>query len=96
MDYFDYLQSDAWREVKRRYLRSARPKDCRICGASRFDARLDLHHRTYERLGRERLSDLVLLCRRCHDAVHALAKARRMPIWKASDPRRVRAFMRRS
>ena len=31
------------------------------------------NHRTYERKGRERLSDLILLCRKCHGRFHAEA-----------------------
>lgn len=32
---------------------------------------LDVHHRTYERLGKERLSDVAAVCRFCHDLIHA-------------------------
>lgn len=30
----------------------------------------DLHHRTYKRTGRELLSDVMAVCRRCHEAIH--------------------------
>jgi HNH endonuclease len=91
--YFDYLKSDAWREVKRRYLRSARPKDCMVCGRP-WDNSMVFHHRTYARLGREWLSDIRPVCKPCHDAIHKLQKTRRLRLSQASDPRRVRAFMR--
>jgi hypothetical protein len=48
-----------------------RPQDCVLCGTSE---RIHLHHTTYERLGRERLADLVPLCHRCHSMVHELIR----------------------
>ncbi len=74
--YADYLKSGHWWEVKRRYFRSytvqkdveefGRPV-CKACGAQK---NLNLHHATYERLGHEELTDLVLLCRDCHGQLH--------------------------
>jgi hypothetical protein len=49
-------ERDCWRLAQ---LRDGR---CRDCGRRGTEA----HHLTYERVGRERLSDLVLLCKRCH------------------------------
>ena len=43
-------------------LRGAR---CERCGHPHS---LELHHKTYERLGRELTSDLEVLCRRCHES----------------------------
>ncbi len=40
-------------------------KKCERCGYS--SARLEVHHLTYERFGRERLGDLRVLCKTCHD-----------------------------
>jgi hypothetical protein len=39
---------------------------CEICGS---EAR-NVHHLTYERLGGERISDLLALCRQCHLDIH--------------------------
>lgn len=41
----------------------------RICAACR-DRGSHLHHKTYERLGNERDSDLVVLCEWCHNKLH--------------------------
>lgn len=41
---------------------------CQICNAN--DRQLDVHHRTYERLGREQIEDLTVLCHDCHDRHH--------------------------
>ena len=40
-------------------------------------APMDVHHRTYKRLGRERMSDLDVLCRAHHDIWHFLQKVDR-------------------
>lgn len=31
---------------------------------------LDVHHKSYDRLWRERPGDLMVLCRSCHDQLH--------------------------
>lgn len=42
---------------------------CRVCGASGW---AEVHHIRYRsRGGSDELSNLVLLCKACHDAVHA-------------------------
>jgi hypothetical protein len=75
--YREYLYSDAWRNVRERYRASAHPEPgyrttglpqtCTVC----HDENVDLHHKTYKRLGEERLTDLVPLCRLHHDQLHA-------------------------
>lgn len=64
--YHDYLQSDLWRAKRAEYMASDLPKTCLGCGSDR----ITLHHRTYTRLGREQLLDLLPLCRDCHKRVH--------------------------
>lgn len=86
MDYQAYLRSPHWQDVRRRYWASKMPKNCAVCG--RNDVPRDLHHRTYKRLGKERLHDLVPLCRQCHDETHVVAadrKARKvkLALWSA-------------
>lgn len=64
--YRDYLQSPEWAVVRRLALEQA-DHACRLCGGR--DG-LDVHHRTYERLGQERLADVIVLCRDCHSRFH--------------------------
>ena len=40
---------------------------CVICGKAK---NLNVHHITYENLGAEKVSDLVTLCRDCHEDIH--------------------------
>ncbi len=38
---------------------------CALCNSERAN---EVHHRTYERIGHEELTDCILLCRNCHKA----------------------------
>ncbi len=67
MDYKKYLKSDSWREIRRRIWRAANGRCATCCGKGRH-----VHHKTYTRLGRERDSDLELLCAFCHGRKHGL------------------------
>lgn len=67
--YWEYLQSAHWQDISRAYKASGLPTRC-ICGAPE----VELHHRTYERLGREELTDLIPLCRLCHAAIHVFER----------------------
>lgn len=66
MTYAQYLRSEHWANLKRRYRESRLPQACLGCG----DPRFQMHHRTYTRLGHELLTDLMPLCGDCHQAVH--------------------------
>lgn len=61
--YKSHLQSPQWREVRGQVLRRANYQ-CERCGTR--NTGLQVHHRNYLRLGRERLSDLEALCPDCH------------------------------
>lgn len=67
--YESYLKSRHWARVRHLY-RSSRPWVC-LCGEH---DRLQLHHKTYVRIGAERLDDLQPLCDRCHSLVHQLER----------------------
>lgn len=66
MRYKDYIKSDRWREVAEAKKQSVGNK-CEICNSSK---RLQVHHRTYERLGNENENDLTVLCWYCHAKFH--------------------------
>jgi 5-methylcytosine-specific restriction endonuclease McrA len=65
--YYEYLQSDHWKEFRKKYYRSRKRKSCTLC-KSRND--IHLHHITYNRLGREQLNDVIPLCGECHELIH--------------------------
>jgi 5-methylcytosine-specific restriction endonuclease McrA len=78
--YRRYMRSRAWRSSPARLgeIEAARGA-CRLCGSAGPSAHLEAHHRTYARLGRERLDDLTLLCSACHVEVTAFLRARLGP-----------------
>lgn len=86
--YRDYLASGHWRSVKARYYRKC-VRQCYGCGAT---DRLDLHHRTYARLGREKVGDLICVCRTCHETIHALASCGASTISAAAHGIRIMHF----
>lgn len=64
--YQEYLKSPEWAATRRWALERAEHR-CQVCNS---DGPLDVHHRTYERLGHEWPSDLTVLCRDCHGLYH--------------------------
>jgi 5-methylcytosine-specific restriction endonuclease McrA len=73
IDYATYISSVEWRikayEAKRRAGWA-----CMLCATTMW---LEVHHRTYARLGRERPSDLVVLCSHCHRRHHDTLESER-------------------
>lgn len=71
-DYLQYLKTPHWLEFKARY--ESDPEklhECFVCGKMEYE----LHHITYERIGKERMDDVVPLCKTHHRATHAIEKA---------------------
>lgn len=66
LPYSEYLKSEWWQQRRLKSLARAEHR-CQVCNAG---SRLEVHHRTYERLGHERDADLVVLCRNCHELFH--------------------------
>lgn len=95
-DYRAYIKSSAWRALKDIFLRSHLPKNCLGCWKP-YQPNFELHHRTYENLGSEKLQDLCLLCRDCHQAVHDRfnEKGGREPLRRATK-NAVRAIRKKS
>ncbi len=65
----EYLQSSTWKDIRLRILQRDGYKCCR-CGQSGNE----VHHKTYERWGRELDSDLETLCSACHYSHHSAHK----------------------
>jgi 5-methylcytosine-specific restriction endonuclease McrA len=64
--YGAYLRSRHWREIRSRY-QTEREWKCRKCNNR---TGLQLHHKTYARMGAELLDDLEPLCSGCHRRLH--------------------------
>ena len=76
--YRQYIASDRWRNSPARLeeLRRAGHR-CRLCNMGPPNSVLTVHHRTYERLGKELADDLTTLCVECHLAVTDRERRRR-------------------
>ena len=62
--YKEYLDSPAWK-MKRDAVIQRDGGQC-VCGANATE----MHHKTYDNIGKELLSDLVVLCEECHKRLH--------------------------
>lgn len=61
-----YYRSQHWQKFRRRVIEFWGGR-CAFCNSvNRHPKDIDVHHRTYERLGHEELQDCILLCRNCH------------------------------
>lgn len=66
MPYREYLRTREW-QARRTVMRSLANERCQLCNSP--DG-LNVHHRTYDRRGYERWSDLIVLCSSCHTLFH--------------------------
>jgi hypothetical protein len=72
VDYNTYLQSTHWKETRSWRMTGY----CERCRLQRylviliFKKDLNVHHKHYNTLGRERWGDLEVLCPRCHTIEH--------------------------
>lgn len=65
-DYVAYIASDDWRVARLSVLKRSNGV-CERCNAKKAK---DVHHLTYDRLGHEVPTDLLAVCRECHDELH--------------------------
>ena len=86
--YEHYIASPAWRSSPARQLELLMSeRRCRICDRGEPEVGVEVHHRTYVRLGRERASDLCTLCRECHQLATAELRRRRFAARAVPTPR---------
>jgi hypothetical protein len=83
LPYAEYLKTGHWQ--RRRWEALGRSGyRCQVCNS--YDRPLEVHHRTYERLGCEHPSDLFVLCDTCHDLFSTHGKLAK-PRMEALQPR---------
>jgi hypothetical protein len=71
MPYGVYLRSRHWRWIRAVAL-DYYGGTCTLCGT---EDEVQVHHRTYDRRGRETLADLTVLCDDCHARYHGKTAA---------------------
>lgn len=69
-EYVAYMASPAWRE-RRAWQIERTGRRCQRCFIHESESPLEVHHKTYERLGNERWEDLETLCPSCHEIADA-------------------------
>lgn len=79
MDYQTFLKTGYWAAVSHK-VKYSQSNTCRNCG--HYGESIDCHHKTYDRHGMEHIfweSDLVPLCRECHQEEHVKHPSLRAP-----------------
>lgn len=66
--YNKYLNTEHWGYQRKRIARS-RKYTCEKCGIVNKQ-HFHIHHLTYKRIGNEKPTDLVFLCKGCHENLH--------------------------
>lgn len=66
-DYQEYLHTKYWKNFKYNY-KQTHKNECIFC--LRKTDKLDVHHLSYENLGKEKEEDVCLLCYHCHRVLH--------------------------
>lgn len=74
--YNEYLKSEHWQE----FSSGMRAKRCYCCHKQ---GRLQIHHITYENLGKELPCDVVTVCGNCHEEIHARVKNQKLHLKSA-------------
>lgn len=74
MPYKDYLKTQHW-ELARSAVLTRDEQRCADCGKSKHEKPLEVHHITYIRRGKENLTDMMTLCRECHQERHFVSTA---------------------
>jgi cytochrome c len=75
-EYQTYLLSEHWNQFRLKVL--ADRKECEECGINYrkavrlYKQGLNVHHLTYERIGKEKKADVKVLCYGCHMKQHGL------------------------
>lgn len=68
MKYEEYLKTDEWR-WKRQFILNFWGRRCALCNSSNG---MHVHHRNYNSVGNESITDVIALCSSCHAKFHGL------------------------
>jgi len=73
LDYAKYIKSEEWKEKREERLFLDGYK-CRFCGSA---INIVVHHVTYDNVPNEDMTDLVSLCKTCHNKLHEFDNIRK-------------------
>ena len=80
MTHKEYMRSKMWQRKREKFINLKKNPCCEVCGSKEAN---QVHHRTYQRLLVEKMSDLVLLCRECHHEFHKVVPPKKMSKFKS-------------
>jgi hypothetical protein len=66
LSYYEYIVSPEWR-TRSIAVCTSRGSKCEVCGSKE---KIQVHHRSYERMGQETEEDLEVVCKSCHELIH--------------------------
>jgi len=70
-NYREYLSTEHWKQLRVRFFESKLFERAKFsCLNCHQKDRLQVHHKTYRRLGKEWLGDMIALCPECHESLH--------------------------
>ncbi len=72
VQYEEYMKTDAWNNKRMERIKMDGYK-CQLCGSAK---NLCVHHITYDRIGCEKMDDLITVCKKCHEKLHEADNAR--------------------
>ena len=82
--YDNYLATPHWRAFRQQAFAEQRKtlghNRCNRCSKSAVT--LHVHHLTYERLGKELIQDVEIICPDCHHKEHETSADRRARLWR--------------
>lgn len=64
--YTDYIQSQKWQRQRNNRM-AIDNNECKLCFSK---AKLHVHHITYDNFGNEPMSELITVCKSCHEKIH--------------------------
>jgi len=70
-EYIAYIKSSQWRNIRQTMFKM-RGKKCERCGSTAHG--IEVYHLNYDRFGKERAQDLLILCHSCHEEEDAKRK----------------------
>jgi len=68
--YEEYLQTPHWQELRKKIFERSHG----ICEKCKQVKMVDVHHLSYERIGKENLEDLLAVCEDCHNQFHDIVE----------------------
>lgn len=82
IDYKEYLRHPRWKRVRQTRLEFDEFR-CVVCHRDMRGEPYETHHLTYQRLGRERIRDVITVCPSCHKVFHE--NWQRLEFWKGKE-----------